>query len=147
MKIVDAQVHIWAASTPERPWPARAEPHRAPLGKEELLAEMDKPGPQIGQMLHNVARAVELEARTRYGIEQVPYRSFSFTGAFCFDTCDEDRIAEQMEQLRQQSLTAARRIIAGRPYAQTSLLLSKKIVAKGVYDRIKDQVVAAQPKD
>ena len=44
MKIVDAQVHIWAANTPERPWPARAEPHRAPLGKEELLAEMDKAG-------------------------------------------------------------------------------------------------------
>ena len=44
MKIVDAQVHIWAASTPERPWPARAEPHRTPLGKEELLAEMDKAG-------------------------------------------------------------------------------------------------------
>ena len=44
MLICDAQVHIWAANTPERPWPARAEPHRAPLGKEELLAEMDKAG-------------------------------------------------------------------------------------------------------
>ncbi len=44
MKVVDAQVHIWGANTPERPWPARAEPHRAPLGKEELLAEMDKAG-------------------------------------------------------------------------------------------------------
>jgi L-fuconolactonase len=42
--ICDAQVHVWAANTPERPWPARAEPHRAPLGKEELLAEMDKAG-------------------------------------------------------------------------------------------------------
>jgi predicted TIM-barrel fold metal-dependent hydrolase len=42
--IVDAQVHVWAASTPGRPWPARAEPHRTPLGKEELLAEMDKAG-------------------------------------------------------------------------------------------------------
>ena len=31
MPIVDAQVHIWAANMPERPWPARAEPHRAPL--------------------------------------------------------------------------------------------------------------------
>ena len=30
MKVVDAQVHIWGANTPERPWPARAEPHRAP---------------------------------------------------------------------------------------------------------------------
>ena len=46
MKIVDAQVHIWAANTPERPWPARAEPHREPLGKDELLAEMDKAGVQ-----------------------------------------------------------------------------------------------------
>src|SRR6185437_7854920 len=44
MLIADAQVHIWAANTPERPWPARAEPHRAPLGKDELLAEMDKAG-------------------------------------------------------------------------------------------------------
>ena len=44
MKIVDAQVHIWAPHTPERPWPKRAEPHRAPLGKDELLAEMDKAG-------------------------------------------------------------------------------------------------------
>ncbi len=46
MRIVDAQVHIWAANTPERPWPARAEPHREPLGKDELLAEMDKAGVQ-----------------------------------------------------------------------------------------------------
>lgn len=46
MKIVDAQVHIWAANTPQRPWPARAEPHREPLGKDELLAEMDKAGVQ-----------------------------------------------------------------------------------------------------
>jgi L-fuconolactonase len=42
--IVDAQVHVWAANTPERPWPARAEPHRAPLGKDELLSEMAKAG-------------------------------------------------------------------------------------------------------
>lgn len=44
MPIVDSQVHIWAANTPERPWPARAEPHRAPLGAEELLAEMKAAG-------------------------------------------------------------------------------------------------------
>ncbi len=44
MKIVDAQVHIWAAPTPERPWPARAEPHREPLGKDELLVAMDEAG-------------------------------------------------------------------------------------------------------
>src|SRR5215471_5002821 len=44
MLICDSQVHIWAPDTPERPWPARHAPHREPLGKEELLAEMDKAG-------------------------------------------------------------------------------------------------------
>jgi L-fuconolactonase len=45
MKIVDAQVHIWAPNSPERPWPKRAEPYRtSALGRDELLAEMDKAG-------------------------------------------------------------------------------------------------------
>jgi L-fuconolactonase len=45
MMVVDSQVHIWAASTPERPWPARHEPHRPePLTAEELLREMDGAG-------------------------------------------------------------------------------------------------------
>ena len=45
MLIVDAQVHIWGANTPERPWPARHKPHRdAPLGKDELLRAMDGAG-------------------------------------------------------------------------------------------------------
>jgi L-fuconolactonase len=48
--IVDAQVHIWGENTPQRPWPARHQPHRAvPLAKETLLREMDTAG---------VARAV-----------------------------------------------------------------------------------------
>lgn len=43
--IVDAQVHIWAANTPERPWPARHEPHRpVPFGKDDLLREMNAAG-------------------------------------------------------------------------------------------------------
>ncbi len=43
--IVDAQVHIWGANTPERPWPPRYEPHRpVPLGKDELLADMQAAG-------------------------------------------------------------------------------------------------------
>jgi predicted TIM-barrel fold metal-dependent hydrolase len=46
MLIVDSQVHIWAASTPVRPWPQGT--HKAqraePFGKDELLREMDKAG-------------------------------------------------------------------------------------------------------
>lgn len=50
MFIVDAQVHIWAADTPQRPWVSKPAAHRAtPLGASELLREMDSAG---------VARAV-----------------------------------------------------------------------------------------
>ncbi|HEX9685480.1 MAG TPA: hypothetical protein VGA25_06485, partial [Burkholderiales bacterium] len=45
--IVDSQVHIWGADTPERPWP-KHRPVKAqrdvPLGKDELLREMDAAG-------------------------------------------------------------------------------------------------------
>jgi L-fuconolactonase len=47
MLIVDAQVHIWGADTPERPWPAsgRSRPHRPePFSKDDLLREMAAAG-------------------------------------------------------------------------------------------------------
>jgi L-fuconolactonase len=47
MKITDAQVHIWAANSPERPWPeqGRAHPHRdTPFSHDDLLREMDVAG-------------------------------------------------------------------------------------------------------
>lgn len=47
MFITDAQVHIWAAPTPERPWPADGDAHTQrsiPLEAPELIAEMDKAG-------------------------------------------------------------------------------------------------------
>jgi predicted TIM-barrel fold metal-dependent hydrolase len=45
MLIVDSQVHIWGANTPERPWPARHAPHRPqPFSADDLLAEMNAAG-------------------------------------------------------------------------------------------------------
>jgi L-fuconolactonase len=47
MLIVDAQVHIWGADAPERPWPAsgRSRPHRPePFSKDDLLREMAAAG-------------------------------------------------------------------------------------------------------
>lgn len=45
MLIVDSQVHLWAADTPERPWPKGTRPHRpVPLGPEQMLREMDAAG-------------------------------------------------------------------------------------------------------
>jgi predicted TIM-barrel fold metal-dependent hydrolase len=51
MRITDAQVHVWAESTPERPWPSDGvPPQRVPaLGPGELLEHMNRAG---------VARAV-----------------------------------------------------------------------------------------
>lgn len=48
MFIADSQVHIWAADTPDRPWPkVRNEPHRpVPFSKDDLLGEMDGAGVQ-----------------------------------------------------------------------------------------------------
>jgi len=45
--IIDSQVHIWAAETPERRWVTvdASKPHRPePLGPEQLLREMDAAG-------------------------------------------------------------------------------------------------------
>jgi L-fuconolactonase len=47
MLIVDAQVHIWAADRPDRPWPSsgRSAPHRSePFSADDLLAEMNSAG-------------------------------------------------------------------------------------------------------
>lgn len=49
MLIVDSQVHVWGADTPERPWPRFDgriwEPQRSvPMGYAELLKEMDAAG-------------------------------------------------------------------------------------------------------
>ena len=47
MTVIDAQVHIWGTETPERPWPPGGAvlAHRpAPLGRDELLRDMDVAG-------------------------------------------------------------------------------------------------------
>ena len=46
MLIADSQVHVWAAPSPEHPWPPGLhEPHRpVPLGTDDLLREMDAAG-------------------------------------------------------------------------------------------------------
>ncbi|MCX7198711.1 MAG: amidohydrolase family protein [Proteobacteria bacterium] len=47
MKVIDAQVHVWGADTPARPWPGggNPKPHRAePWTAAELVAAMDAAG-------------------------------------------------------------------------------------------------------
>jgi predicted TIM-barrel fold metal-dependent hydrolase len=47
MTVIDAQIHVWSAETPERSWRSggAARVHRPTLlGKDELLREMDAAG-------------------------------------------------------------------------------------------------------
>lgn len=46
MQIVDAQVHIWGANTPQRPWPkTEVKPHKpTPFSKDDVLREMNDAG-------------------------------------------------------------------------------------------------------
>jgi len=38
MEVVDSQVHIWGAATPQRPWPARAHAQReTPVSADEVI--------------------------------------------------------------------------------------------------------------
>jgi hypothetical protein len=80
------------------------------LFTSHLLEEMEIPGPQIDELFHSVARRVDQDARRDYAMEQVPYRSFSYTGVFCLAGCDDSKIGEQAEILKQKKLTAAARI-------------------------------------
>jgi predicted TIM-barrel fold metal-dependent hydrolase len=45
--IIDAQVHLWAAETPNRPWPVDGQKRahlKAPMSYENMLSDMDKAG-------------------------------------------------------------------------------------------------------
>ena len=59
MLIVDAQVHIWRAPAPDRPWPPGTKAQRAePLGEDELSRRMDEAG---------VSRAILVPPRVEGG--------------------------------------------------------------------------------
>ena len=80
------------------------------LFTKHLLRHILEPSLSLSQLFETVARQVEEEARRDYRFEQVPYRSFSYSGAFCLAGCEDQRIHQQAEALQQQSILARRRI-------------------------------------
>jgi competence protein ComEA len=54
--------------------------------------------------------------------------------------------AAQLKALAGVSDTDSAKIIQGRPYSDKSQLVSKKIVSEATYDKIKDHIVARQPR-
>ena len=54
--------------------------------------------------------------------------------------------ASELKMLPGVSEGDATKIVQGRPYTDKSQLVSKKVVSEATYDKIKDHVVAKQPK-
>lgn len=104
MRIIDCQIHVWAADRPDRPWPKagadgrNAVPNRpVPLGYEEVIREMDAAGVHGAVLVppswEGDYNDLVIEAATRH-----PGRFASMGRITCDDPDGPARIARWKEQ-------------------------------------------------
>ena len=74
-------------------------------------------------------------------------KSAATTAAATTDKIDiNSATADQLKAIPGIGDAYSKRIIDGRPYTAKNQLVSKGILPQGVYDKIKDQIIANKPK-
>lgn len=95
-RIVDAQIHVWKAPSPQRPWaPDAIEPHRAPLEVPEVSATMDGAGVSAALLLAPTWEG----SRNDYVLETARADPQRF-GALCRFATDDPAAVEELAHWR-----------------------------------------------
>lgn len=76
---------------------------------KHFIKNMKEPGLKIDELFQVIANKVQEEAR-RFGVEQVPFRSSSYSGAFCIAGCENPMVAAEIELIRVQKEEALRKL-------------------------------------
>lgn len=89
--------------------------------------------------------AVEVPAKS--AIPAIPTVEMKTVSAPSVEMIDINSATEaQLKRIPGISDEYAKKIIGGRPFANKSQLLSKKIIPKPVYDKVKDMIIAKKIK-
>jgi len=79
------------------------------LFTKHFIKNIRNAGLKIDELFQVVAKEVQEDARG-FGVEQVPYRSSSYSGAYCLAGCEDPKLIAELDQIRLQKEEAAKRI-------------------------------------
>jgi|GEM_PF-2299684 len=76
---------------------------------KHFIKYIREPGLKIDELFQVVSNNVQAEART-FNVEQVPFRSSSYSGAYCIAGCENPLVAAEIEQIKLQREEAVKEL-------------------------------------